>query len=198
LRRDGASATSPNRWREALREIAVTVETAKKPVDERALRRGPAVARFPGDTVPRLLEEAASLSGLRRSHGWWWSLALETDAEGPWARLTKGIEERIAAGRFDERGATRPEREALRWLVATGRVVALEPGLYWTRAAVDALVGRVRTLLARSEGGTLGELRGALGLSRREAVRCLETLDRLGITVRDGKKRRLRDSVPSS
>ena len=192
-----ATCVSPRRHDEALEAIRSAVVAAAKPLDERTLRRLPAVARLGAEHVVPLLAAAERFPEVRRAGPWWWRAGLENDEDAPWANLVRRLQANVGQGAFDENTATSVEREAIRWLVAAGRIVALEPGHYWTRSHFDGFVERVRAQWRPSAdsfaaGKTLSELREALGLSRRDAVRCFEALDRAGITVRDGDLRRLR------
>jgi len=64
--------------------------------------------------------------------------------------------------------------------------------VYLHSDAAAELGRRVRALLAGGRSATVGELRDALGTSRKFAVPIAEYLDRVGVTSRDGDRRTLR------
>jgi selenocysteine-specific elongation factor len=80
--------------------------------------------------------------------------------------------------------------ELLGRLVADGDVVRLDTDLAWGRAAWDRTLAKVREHFAAKPELAVGDLKDALGISRKFAVPLLEALDREGITVRDGNVRR--------
>jgi selenocysteine-specific elongation factor len=80
-------------------------------------------------------------------------------------------------------------RPLLRQLVASGRVVERD-GVWWSADAVASAAGVVARLLVSSPGGvTVGEVRDALGSSRRHVVPLLAHLDATGVTRRRGDLR---------
>jgi selenocysteine-specific elongation factor len=80
--------------------------------------------------------------------------------------------------------------ELLGRLVADGEIVRLDPDLAWGRTAWDTTLAKVREHFATKPELAVGDLKEALGISRKFAVPLLETLDREGLTVRDGNVRR--------
>ncbi len=103
--------------------------------------------------------------------------------------------ERLRAG-----GAAPPrlevDAELIAYLEGAGRAVDCGDGVVM---AVDAFDAAVEAAVARLREGpaTLGELRDALGTNRRAAQAFLETLDRRGITRRDGDARVLGRAAPA-
>ncbi|MPY96069.1 MAG: selenocysteine-specific translation elongation factor [Acidimicrobiia bacterium] len=80
-------------------------------------------------------------------------------------------------------------RDELRELVRRGLVVA-EDGAYFSAAAVEAAALLLAELLARApEGLTIGELRDALGNTRRHVLPLVAVLDKRGVTRRRGDRR---------
>jgi selenocysteine-specific elongation factor len=82
-------------------------------------------------------------------------------------------------------------------LVRDGQVVRSGP-YGFLPPAVDVVVGRLRALPEGAGGFTVADARDALGITRKHAVPWLELLDRLGLTVRDGDRRRLSPSAEST
>jgi len=90
--------------------------------------------------------------------------------------------------------------ELARWLAREGSVVAVEPGRYFARIAVDGLHARMAAGMAGGKEYSPGELRDLLGLTRKFLIPFLEYCDREGYTVRVELGRRLvaRPSRPST
>lgn len=90
--------------------------------------------------------------------------------------------------------------ELARWLAREGSVVAVEPGRYFARIAVDGLHARMAAGMADGKEYSPGELRDLLGLTRKFLIPFLEYCDREGYTVRVELGRRLvsRPSRPST
>jgi selenocysteine-specific elongation factor len=83
------------------------------------------------------------------------------------------------------------DRKATAQLVRMGVLVAVAPGGYLGRSALE---GAVETLRRSFPGGrpfAATEAKEALGTTRRTAIPLLEHLDRTGVTVRHGDLRRL-------
>ncbi len=74
---------------------------------------------------------------------------------------------------------------------ANGDLVEIAAGYYLHRDVDHELRQRLRAYLADARGATLGELREALGTTRKYAVPYCEYLDRTGFTRRDGDRRSL-------
>ena len=94
---------------------------------------------------------------------------------------------------LEETGAT--EKQALpvlRLLCEEKRLVRLKDGLYCSRAAVDAILDRVRAWFSDHDDLDVGGLKTILGLSRKYLIAILEYMDREKITVRIGDKRQYR------
>ncbi len=72
----------------------------------------------------------------------------------------------------------------LRFLERTGEVVQVEPSRYFAASQLQALVERLRSSMANGSERTPGELRDALGLSRKFLIPFLEYSDRVGYTRR--------------
>ncbi len=77
---------------------------------------------------------------------------------------------------------------------AEGLLVEVSAEVYLHAESAAELTRRVRELLADGRTATVGEIRDALGTSRKYAVPICEYLDRIGVTVRDGDRRTLRVS----
>lgn len=201
LRRDVPMAsTSERRWREAIDAVLATLDAAEKPLETRDLRSVPAVRELVLEAEEALLRDLARHPAIRCREGLWWTASLERP-DGNWAKATAALVRRIDAETFVPDGASKAEREMLRWLFATGRVVRWDESTFETRERCEAFLRRVGDVLGDGAVRTLGELRERLGLSRREAVRRFEALDRWGVTERSGDGRKLLTScsgpVPS-
>lgn len=79
----------------------------------------------------------------------------------------------------------------LKLLARRGDVIAVATDRYFTKAAVDDLVGKTVTALAEQRTMTASQLREALGVTRKYLIPFLEYCDRQGITVRRGDDRLL-------
>ena len=75
---------------------------------------------------------------------------------------------------------------------AEGLLVEVAAGVYLHAESADELGRRVRELLGDGRSATVGEIRDALGTSRKYAVPICEYLDRVSVTVREGDRRTLR------
>ncbi|MBM4416455.1 MAG: selenocysteine-specific translation factor, partial [Chloroflexi bacterium] len=94
----------------------------------------------------------------------------------------------LAAG-----GATPPrldlDGELLGYLEASGQAVSCGDGVMLATGAYAAAVRTVVARLQATGGATLGDVRDALQTNRRVAQALLETLDRRGVTRREGETR---------
>ncbi len=101
-----------------------------------------------------------------------------------------------------EAGGLQPERvsvepEIAHYLVESGKAIDCGDGILLDLAAfASARNGVERALEGREAPLTLAEARDLLGVSRRNAQAILETLDRLGVTIRVGDGRALRRARP--
>ena len=80
---------------------------------------------------------------------------------------------------------------ALRFLAQNGEIVLLSEELALGAAAFAKMKAKVVAALS-VKAATTSELRQLLGTTRRVLVPFLEHLDKLGLTIRDGDRRRLR------
>jgi selenocysteine-specific elongation factor len=81
--------------------------------------------------------------------------------------------------------------ELLAHLVDTGRLMRVDPTLYFATEAMREAVDRVRAYLGEHGTATVAELRDLLGISRKYAVPLAEYLDGIHVTRREGDARRL-------
>jgi len=81
--------------------------------------------------------------------------------------------------------------QALRYLIETGEVTAINAELVLATAAVSRAVEMTRQFLRAHGPATVSELRSMLGGSRRVVIPLLERLDRDGVTLRDKDRRSL-------
>jgi selenocysteine-specific elongation factor len=83
---------------------------------------------------------------------------------------------------------------ALRFLIDTGEIIEVAPGVVLLRDSVEKMQAQVVDFLSKNGSATVSQLRGALQSSRRVMVPFLEYLDRSGVTKRAGDLRTLRDA----
>ncbi len=197
----GPWLVEPGRWRGWLEAARAAVESAHREHPERV-----------GLELSRLRAELAEVSareevfealvgalggmGYGRQGEWVRRLAhrpaLPVALQGAGERLRAALGERPLdpPGRRDL-VAGAGEREALRFLVETGQVVELGEEVMLLAEHYRRAVLLVKGHLRRQGRATVGELRQALGTTRRVMVPLLERLDREGVTVREGDWRRL-------
>lgn len=89
-------------------------------------------------------------------------------------------------------------RAILEALVANGELVALAPGITCHPEAVAAARARVTRYLEAHGTMTVPQCRELLGASRKYLIPFLEALDREGVTIRSGDRRRLVARRPAS
>ncbi|MEO6870886.1 MAG: selenocysteine-specific translation elongation factor [Chthoniobacterales bacterium] len=82
-------------------------------------------------------------------------------------------------------------QEALRFLVQTGEVLLLNDEVVVSAAAFREIKTRITRAL-QAQAATTSELRQLLGTTRRVLIPLLEHLDKIGLTIREGDRRRLR------
>jgi selenocysteine-specific elongation factor len=83
-------------------------------------------------------------------------------------------------------------QKALRFLLETGEAVEIGDDVVLSARAFRQMVETIETTLRERGSATISELRQAIWTSRRIAVPLLESLDRSGITRREGDRRVLR------
>jgi selenocysteine-specific elongation factor len=108
------------------------------------------------------------------------------------ARVEAALEEAgvglLSEAALAELGA---DRKATALLVRLGVLVAIAPGGWLGRPALEGAVATLRRSFPAGRPFSAGEAREALGTTRRTAIPLLEHLDRTGVTVRQGDLRRL-------
>ena len=82
-------------------------------------------------------------------------------------------------------------QEIMRWLARDGSIVAMEPGRYLKREALEHLRGVLTAGMSEPREYTPSELRELLGLTRKFLIPFLEHCDREGYTIRGELGRRL-------
>jgi selenocysteine-specific elongation factor len=102
--------------------------------------------------------------------------------------VAAGGVEVLTQGALAELGA---DRRMTSVLVRLGVLVAIEPGLYLGRSALERAVEELRRAFPGGRRFAATEAKEALGTTRRTAIPLLEHLDRSGVTVRLGDLRRL-------
>jgi selenocysteine-specific elongation factor len=83
-------------------------------------------------------------------------------------------------------------QQALRFLLQTSEAIELSDDLVFSTDGFARATEIVKKFLSERESATAGELRQALGTSRRIVIPLLERLDKDGVTRRAGDKRSLR------
>ena len=83
-------------------------------------------------------------------------------------------------------------RQALRFLRDTGEVVELSPELVLAAESYQRVRAAVVRYLRSEASATASDLRQMLGTTRRIMIPVLESLDREGVTRREGDRRTLR------
>jgi selenocysteine-specific elongation factor len=91
-----------------------------------------------------------------------------------------------------------PSHQALKFLLATGEVVAINPDLVLSARAYGEAADKIRDYLIARESATVSELKMLLGSSRRVMVPLLEKLDRDKLTSRQGDRRVLNQTLRSA
>jgi selenocysteine-specific elongation factor len=82
--------------------------------------------------------------------------------------------------------------QALRFLFETGELIALNADLAMRAEDFAELRATIERQLGGGKSATTSELRRATGSTRRVIIPLLEKLDQLGLTIREGDRRRLR------
>jgi selenocysteine-specific elongation factor len=83
------------------------------------------------------------------------------------------------------------DRKATALLARLGVLVAIAPGGWLGRTALEEAVATLRRSFPDGRPFSASQARAALGTTRRTAIPLLEHLDRTGVTVRQGDLRRL-------
>jgi selenocysteine-specific elongation factor len=125
----------------------------------------------------------------------------ERKLDAQWAGHARKVEEALRAGGLappstaEIQAATgvspKALSEVLRYLTDTGRAVLATPEIYFHAEAYAGAEATVRAMFARAAELTVSEIRQQLGMNRKFVVPLVETMDRRGLTVRVGDKRRL-------
>ncbi len=85
-----------------------------------------------------------------------------------------------------------PDRAAvLRLLERQGELVAIEPGRYLSATVLSSAIEAARAAFATRADLGPGDFRDIWGITRKHLIPLLEYLDRTGVTVRKGDRRRL-------
>jgi selenocysteine-specific elongation factor len=87
------------------------------------------------------------------------------------------------------------DEEILNALMELDELVMVSPDVIFRKQNYDFMVERIKSEIQQKERITLGEVRDLFSTSRKYAQALLEHLDGMGVTVRDGDFRRLRQKV---
>jgi len=158
---------------------------------------GPAPgSAWPGAAGAEVVEALVAEGGLvadgpvlrRPGHG----VRLDPAQRALRARVEAALEEAgvglLSEATLRELGA---DRKATALLVRLGVLVAIAPGGWLGRGALEGAVATLRRSFPAGRPFSTSEAREALGTTRRTAIPLLEHLDRTGATVRQGDLRRL-------
>jgi selenocysteine-specific elongation factor len=86
--------------------------------------------------------------------------------------------------------------DALQLLKDSGEIVEMGDAGLMHRDAVDRAVEALKEILAKSDELSVGDIKDALGLTRKHAIPLLEYFDERKITVRSGNARRRGPAFP--
>lgn len=84
-----------------------------------------------------------------------------------------------------------PSQQVVRFLIQTGEVIELNKEVVILAQGFERARDEARRIISERGPTTAGELRQALGTSRRVIIPLLEYMDKRGITLREGDKRSL-------
>jgi selenocysteine-specific elongation factor len=84
------------------------------------------------------------------------------------------------------------DEEVLSALLETSELIAVSSDVIFRKQDYDFMVTKIRNEILQKERITLGEVRDLFGTSRKYAQALLEHLDAIGITLRDGDFRKLK------
>ncbi|MDB4907586.1 MAG: selenocysteine-specific translation elongation factor [Gemmatimonadetes bacterium] len=117
-----------------------------------------------------------------------WAPRLSSDHESALARILARLEsggaEPPSVDELSVESPGVPVRDLLRLLERRGEAVQVEADRYYTPTHLESLVNRLRSALADGAVHAPGEIREALGLSRKFLIPFLEHCDRRGLTHR--------------
>jgi len=95
-----------------------------------------------------------------------------------------------------EPGARPDLEDLLAYLEGAGELVQLRPGLLVDARALQDAVARLRGALPLDEPLAAANFKAPLGLTRKHLIPLLEYMDRIGVTRREGDRRRLLPTAP--
>jgi len=87
---------------------------------------------------------------------------------------------------------TEVNEEILNALIEMGELIAVSSDVIFRKQEYDSMLGRIKSEIQHKEKITLGEVRDLFNTSRKYAQALLEHLDAMGVTVREGDFRKLR------
>ena len=87
---------------------------------------------------------------------------------------------------------TEVSEEILNALMEMGEFIAVSSDVIFRKQEYDSMLGRIKSEIQHKEKITLGEVRDLFNTSRKYAQALLEHLDAMGVTVREGDFRKLR------
>jgi selenocysteine-specific elongation factor len=125
------------------------------------------------------------------SHG----VRLDSRQEATRVRVEAAVADRgVAVLSESDLAALGADRKLVAVLSRQGTLVSVAPGLYMGSGVLDEAVAILRRAFRDGMDFTASEARASLGTTRKTVIPLLEHLDRAGITLRAGDKRRLSPS----
>jgi selenocysteine-specific elongation factor len=88
---------------------------------------------------------------------------------------------------------TEVDQEVLNALIESNELMPVSADVIFRREDYDVMIDRIKTELQQKEKITLSEVRDLFGTSRKYAQALLEHLDALGVTMREGDFRKLKN-----
>lgn len=119
--------------------------------------------------------------------------ALPPDLQGAGAKLRTALAAKpLDPPSVKELAPDPPSRQALRFLLQAGEAVEVSEDVVLLADSLTRATEELRKFLREHRSATAGELRQALGTSRRIIIPLLERLDKEGLTRREGDRRVLK------
>jgi selenocysteine-specific elongation factor len=197
----GDYAANPAKWEDLRAAAAAAIDDWHRRQPERAgyalsgLREIIAEQGFPDEILDVLLGDLCARGFLRRG-----GLICRADHRaGLSAHLQSvgaSLRAALAAKPFDppSRQSLTPDaasQQTMRFLIESGEAVEINSEVVLAAENEQSATRMIRQFLEERGTASASELRQLLGSSRRVIIPLLERLDRLGITARDGDRRRL-------
>lgn len=183
--------------------IAFHDEFPAEPGMKKETLRQQSFPRFDADRFDSLVSLAVSLGKVALNKG----LVGHSSAQAAAEKVQLEAEEAIL-GCLKQHGAVPPElaeiaeefnltmplaRRAVASLCEQGKACRITGDLHYDTETMEVMKAAVAEMCKREDGAGMGELREAMGISRKRAVLVLDVFDKEGFTVRVEDKRFLKD-----